>query len=196
MSDLDLDQDWKGGSYVRTFSGRQVDPLNLRPEDVHIVDIAHSLSLQCRYMGHSAGFYSVAEHSVYVANTLRRAGHDVGLQLEGLMHDSSEAYLMDVPRPIKASHVFTEYRALEAKIEQTVAERFGLPYPMSAVVKAADMEVYRAEQATIRDFGGRWTPAEAEARFTDLYRVLYRTHFVDTNLRAAGITRDQLTVVL
>lgn len=73
---------------MQTFSGALYWPMDPRPEDVNILDIAHSLSMQCRYTGHVSKFYSVAEHSVHVSNIVPKE-----LAMCGLLHDATEAYL-------------------------------------------------------------------------------------------------------
>ena len=78
--------------------------MNLHPDDVNIVDIAHSLAMQCRFTGHTKVFYSVAQHSVLVSKLLERRGCDHATVLWGLMHDAAEAYLVgDVATPVKKS---------------------------------------------------------------------------------------------
>lgn len=81
---------------IGTFTGRLVDPLDLHPEDIDIWDIAHSLSLKCRYNGHVFTFYSVAEHSVLLSKAAPEH-----LAKVALLHDAAEAYFCDLPRPIK-----------------------------------------------------------------------------------------------
>ena len=157
---------------IQTFTGLMVDPLVLKPSDIAIEDIAHSLALQCRYMGHCAGFYSVAEHCLYVSAQLRVWGCDAQTRLEGLLHDASEAYLLDVPRPLKQSDVFEQYRKVEAEVESVIAVRFALADPMKRRVREADMTVYDAEQTIIRHHGGHMTPDDAEARFLKTFEQL------------------------
>jgi hypothetical protein len=112
-------------------SGKYFDPFNPVIDDIHIEDIAHSLSLQCRFAGHTTEHYSVAEHCI---NVCRRM--PLGLNLTGLLHDASEAYLIDLPSPIKA--VLPEYKSAEERLLQMIAERFGLQYPFCDELKAAD----------------------------------------------------------
>lgn len=57
----------RAGDWMQTFTGRQFWPMDPRPEDLDILDIAHALSLLCRFGGHCQRFYSVAEHSVHVS---------------------------------------------------------------------------------------------------------------------------------
>lgn len=86
---------------VETFSGRFVDVSNPSPESIDINDIAHALSQTCRYGGHCLRYFSVAEHAVFVSRRVERKGGSPKQQLAALHHDDSEAYLGDIPRPMK-----------------------------------------------------------------------------------------------
>lgn len=113
--------------WIETFTGKKFCPLNPRPEDVCIEDIAHSLAMQCRFNGHTRVFYSVAEHSVLMAEELAVLGYDKTVQLYGLLHDAAEAYLCDLPQPIK--HELNQYRVAEIKLQRTILGALGLPAP-------------------------------------------------------------------
>lgn len=123
---------------IITQSGWLVDPLNLRPGDVAIGDIAHSLSRQCRYNGHVVGFLSVARHSVWVCDHLWREHADVTLARWGLLHDASEAYLGDMVRPMKYASAMKGFRDAENRADETIAGVFNLPFPMPKEVHDAD----------------------------------------------------------
>jgi len=127
---------------VQTYTGYWVDPLNVKPEQICIEDIAHSLSLQCRFNGHCLRFYSVADHSVRVAWALPD-----GLNQWGLLHDAAETYLPDIPRPIK--RIIPKYAELEEKLLQVIAKRFDLSWPMPKEVKLADDRMLTAERRDI-----------------------------------------------
>lgn len=137
------------GDWIQTFTGKQFYPADPRPEDVDIRDIAHSLSHICRFNGHCSRHYSVAEHSILVA--LHVAWDDAHSEtraqdtLAALLHDASEAYLCDIPRPLKRMPEMAPYRAMEANVERVIAERFGLPYPMPAIVKRHDERALATE---------------------------------------------------
>ena len=105
--------------FIGTFSGLRFWPLNPNPEKILIEDVAHSLAHQCRFGGHVWRFYSVAEHSVHVSNLY--PSEDV---LWGLLHDASEAYLVDLPRPLKLLPEFALYREAERRLQRAVAVRF------------------------------------------------------------------------
>ena len=117
---------------IVTYSGRVVRPLDPDPETICIEDIAHSLSLQCRFTGHTREFYSTAQHSVLVARACEV------WPLWGLLHDASETYLSDIARPVKKTEWGKTYLEAEDRLQECVAEAFGLPWPMPDEVKKAD----------------------------------------------------------
>lgn len=125
---------------IQTRSGRIVDVLNPRPEDFDLSDIAHALAHQCRFSGHTSRFYSVAEHCLLAADFVERAH-----AREALMHDAAEAYIVDVPRPIKRLAGLLEYRRIEERIEAAIAARFGLSWPWAPEVHEIDDLLLAAE---------------------------------------------------
>lgn len=132
------------GDWMQTVSGRQFWPLDPRHDEIFIEDIAHPLSMACRYAGHCLRFYSVAEHSVLMARWLRSAGETEAVQLCALLHDAPEAYLVDVPRPVKP--FLTEYKAIEGRLWLMVAARFGISPNIPSIVKFADESILADEQ--------------------------------------------------
>ena len=118
-------------SWIQTYSGNKFHSLKPRPEEIELVDIAHSLSMLCRFNGHCLSFYSVAEHSVRVSRILPPE-----LAKWGLLHDAGEAYLTDLPRPVKQR--LPEFNVIEDRVLEQVAIRFGLVWPMPPEVKKAD----------------------------------------------------------
>lgn len=127
--------------WIQTFTGKQFFPFNPQPEQIDIRDIAHSLSNLCRYGGHVGHFYSVAEHSIHVSNIVPPED-----ALRGLLHDASEAYLIDVPRPIKHHPSMIQYRETEEVIQSTIYFAFGLITLDPPSIKKADNEMLRTEQ--------------------------------------------------
>lgn len=126
---------------IQTASGRWVDPLAPEADALVLEDVAHALSQLARFGGHGRlsadGFpWTVALHSVEVARRLERAGHAREVVRCGLMHDATEAYLVDVPRPVKAR--LAEYRAVEDALWRALASRFDLPAELPAAVHEAD----------------------------------------------------------
>lgn len=124
--------------YILTFTGKKFHPFDPRPEEIDIEDIAHALSMTCRYSGHCMRFLSVAEHSVHISNRASRAN-----ALWGLLHDASEAYLTDIPRPIK--YEMTDYQDLETRVQSVICERFGLSPEMPKEIHQLDLAALKVE---------------------------------------------------
>jgi 5'-deoxynucleotidase YfbR-like HD superfamily hydrolase len=131
--------------FIETFSGVRFRPLAPLSADVKLQDIAHALSHQCRFSGHTRDFYSVAEHSVRVSWLLERWGHTKQTQLWGLMHDASEAYLQDVASPLKRQALFEPYRAAERELMRVICHAFELPSKQPAAVTEADLVLLATE---------------------------------------------------
>lgn len=132
--------DWRFEPWIQTFSGRQFWPLTPQPEGINIEDIAHALSMNCRFNGHCTKYYSVAEHSVYVSKLVQR-----DLALWGLLHDAAEAFLPDVARPIK--DYLTGFRDIEDDVLKVIVMEFGLMWPMPFEIKIADMAILATERS-------------------------------------------------
>lgn len=165
---------------IKLHSGKWFRPLARKyPGEILIEDIAHSLAHVCRFNGHTRTFYSVADHSIRVAEALPDK-----LKLWGLLHDAAEAYLGDVVGPIKdrffiklnhphgeqylpggrrMSHVETFSNA-EDRVLRRVALAFGLGWPIPERVKTADLVLLLTE---LRDLMDVENPAELEG-FGDL----------------------------
>jgi uncharacterized protein len=121
------------GDWIQTYTGKQFWPLDPQIVDIDIRDIAHALSMICRFTGHCEKFYSVAEHSIRVSEILPN-----DLKLYGLLHDASEAYLSDVARPLKMLPMFSEYRIIEKILQEMIYIRYGLDSQEPEKVKEAD----------------------------------------------------------
>lgn len=124
--------------YLTTASGRAIDIQRITPDDISILDIAHSLSNLCRFAGHTREFYSVAQHSIRVALALPPE-----LRLAGLLHDATEAYMVDLPRPIKA--LLPDYKKLEVRVWKAISSRFGVDHFEHPLVKEMDDRALRTE---------------------------------------------------
>lgn len=110
---------------VETFSGSYVDTKHPLPSTLHVGDIAHALANTCRYGGHCQKFYSVAEHAVFVSKRLERKGCSLDLQIAGLHHDDAEAYLGDIPRPMKPL-LGKAYERMTDRMDKAIITALGL----------------------------------------------------------------------
>lgn len=134
--------------WLLTYSGGKYFLTEPRPQDVHIVDIAHALALTNRFGGHTQVPYSVGQHSLYVVRMLQLMTKDPIVHLHGLLHDASEAFLGDVVRPLK--HAMPQYLALEAKTQALILRKLGIPkLNDEEPVKIADNRVLLAERKAI-----------------------------------------------
>lgn len=118
-------------SWIETISGNKVDLLDPDPNSFTLEDIFHALLNVPRFGGHTRTFYSVAMHSVNVARLV--PDH---LKFEAIMHDATEAYLMDMPTPYKA--LLPDYRAAEENLWLAICKKFDLPEVLDPLVKQAD----------------------------------------------------------
>ena len=167
------------GDWMQTYTGAQFWPLDPRADEVRFEDIAAALSKLCRYGGQCLRFYSVAEHCVHVAEHA-----PASLKLPALMHDSSEAYLCDIIRPIK-SHL-ANYLEIESRLEQVIANRFDLAWPWHPEIKRLDTAILADERDQvmapppvpwpqipgIEPIGVKlqfWTPKQAQYEFTTAF---------------------------
>ena len=177
--------DERVGNWMYTYSGVVYYPLDPRPEEIRIADIAHHLSMLCRYAGACSRYYSVAEHSVHVSHMVPEE-----LALEALLHDASEAYCCDIVRPLKVA--LPDYQRIEELNDMAVRIRFKLPPYEHPLVKQADNDIlcneYRAllppmpthvpwswpgeyrPEVAIRG----WGPPDAEIKFLERFRELIR----------------------
>lgn len=167
-------------SWIQTYTGKQFWPLDPDANDITIEDIAHALSLKCRFTGHCVTFYSIAEHSI-------RGSYMVPLDdaLWFLLHDAPEAYLFDAARPIKVSRPWIAED--EQRIMRCICEKFALESEPNSV-REVDCRMLLTEARDIMttppvpwDTGGYtpfsekiipWSWEVAESRFIVRFREL------------------------
>jgi hypothetical protein len=138
--------------WIETFTGKKVNPYRLQLDDIDIRDIAHSLSLLCRFVGHCNIFYSVAQHSLHVSDLVF---HELGQQvvedvrfasrtcLAALLHDGAEAYISDISRPVKYS--IREFGELERRISGKIMQKFGCVGADWTLIKKMDSKMLASE---------------------------------------------------
>ena len=115
------------GPYLQTVSGRWVNPFDPDPEQLDAGDIARALANLSRFGGHTRAFYSVAQHSVIVSQLVEERGGDAEDAFAALMHDATEAYLGDMPHPIKhRSPLGAAFKAAEDQLEAAIRDRFAI----------------------------------------------------------------------
>lgn len=127
---------------MQTHSGRAYYPHDPRPEDIYIDDLAHHLSMLCRFTGAVSRFYSVAEHCVHVSKLVPQEH-----ALVGLLHDATEAYLNDLNRPLKVG--LPGYKRIEEINWLAMCEKFDLPLEMPECVHVADVAMLYVEKRAL-----------------------------------------------
>lgn len=127
------------GDWIQTYTGGRFWPLDPNPEEIDIIDIAHSLSLLCRYTGHCINFYSVGEHSLHISKEIWKDTRDENLALWGLLHDAPEAYTNDCARPLKRN--WPAWKIMEKKIMDAVCTKFDLNKNEPAIIHKFDMAI-------------------------------------------------------
>lgn len=156
---------------IRTYTGIYMNVFDPKPEMICIEDIAHSLSQQCRFGGHLPGFYSVAQHSILTVNLV-----EVKYKLAALLHDASEAYLLDIPKPIKGR--LKNYKELENKLMCLIADKFGFEYPLPEQIKRADKIMLELEWDCLmlqkRNNLNCWGIKSSKRKFLKLFEILIK----------------------
>lgn len=195
-----LPQTERKGDWMQTFSGRQYWPLDPRADEVDVQDIAHHLSMLCRYCGACLQFWSVAEHSVgvlaVIEGDMRRNLRGVDFdhpfarkfRLAALLHDAPEAYCHDLIRPIK--RCVHGYDQVEAANADAIAIALGLPL-LSEIdasrIKLADNAMLLAEQEVLMaPAPAKWSPLNVpDAMVADARAFLARNRGTTCNPREA-----------
>jgi hypothetical protein len=167
-------------TWITTYSGKRIHPLDPRPEDIGVMDIAHALSMKCRFNGHTKKFYSVAEHCVHVASKAKPED-----ALRALLHDAHEAYLVDLPSPLRNTPEFAHLSAAESRLDKAIAEKLRLPYPIkNLAIDVLDKRILVDEGQALINGGTEgwdipqtglgvriecWSPEVARGKFYDAY---------------------------
>lgn len=173
-------------TFIETYTGTRFTPLAPKTKAVHLIDIAHALSHQCRFSGHVREFYSVAEHCVRVSWLLEdQFLASKAVRLWGLLHDASEAYLVDLPSPLKNADAFKGYRRAEKRVMRAICKHFDLSLDEPEEVRAADAILLATEARDLMPYepvhwGGLtaepleaqivpWTSREAKKKFLERF---------------------------
>lgn len=176
------------GLNMQLYSGKPFYPNDPRSEEIDIEDIAHSLSNQCRYNGHTKRFYSVAEHSVLVSEMVAQKTNNINIIQQGLMHDAPEAYVGDVIRPLKIQ--LTEWEKFEIPVWKVICKRYSINPKINPIVHKMDYDACAIEKRDLMNpsIGVCWgrmpqaderfsviglAPNEAKKLFLDKFYLLF-----------------------
>lgn len=172
---------------INTYCGHIIDYNDPDPNEIDIRDIAHNLSFENRFIGQTALPYSVAQHCVLGSYILEQMGlPDIALQF--LLHDATEAYVKDIPTPLKKL-LGIKYQSIESSFNRAILERFNIVSFDDLLIKKIDLAMLAAEKdqllppATVRweqldgirpanikiDY---WTHERAEKTYLDQFNKL------------------------
>lgn len=135
---------------IETYSGLYLDYTDPQPEQIELVDIARGLAFECRYGRQVTTFYSVAEHALYVCELVSKERPD--LAFAALHHDSAEAYMGDLSKPMKWALDSTLVKQISDDIDYALAEKFGIDFAslVHPLIKEKDVYALRREAATLK----------------------------------------------
>lgn len=119
---LKLKEERRMSDYITTYGGTHFVPVNPDINTIHITDIAHALSLICRGNGHVKRFFSVGQHCINCALEAEARGYSARVIMACLLHDASEVYMSDVPRPFK--QYLEQYKIFEEKLLNIIYEKY------------------------------------------------------------------------
>jgi len=161
----------KEENWLQTFSGKRFYPRRPEITEIKIEDIAVGISNMCRFSGQIPNFYSVSQHSVFVSRIIKDAGGTTEAhQFAGLMHDASEAYMVDIPTPLK--ELLPEYKRLEKIVQSQIEKHFGVQCTEDTkkLVKWADKVALATEAFNF--FGGvPWESIRGIEPRTDIFEI-------------------------
>lgn len=141
------------GKWIQTYTGKIIDFEAPRVDQINITDIAHGLSNVCRFSGQSSEFYSVAQHSLFVMSQVKNE-----FKLQALLHDATEAYMSDVPSPIK--HLCPDYKHYELVLWSVIAKKFKISSELDKSVKEADIRMLATERQFVFNDNMLWGPMD------------------------------------
>lgn len=186
-------------AWLFTHKGKRFFPLEPTQDMIDIEDIAHALAREGRFGNHTAKLYTVAQHAVIMSYLVSPEN-----QLWALHHDDSEAYLCDIPRPLKMLPIFETYASIEDRLMRVICDKFNLPHEMPEEVANMDRALCSAEAKCL--FANAippewkvtvppvdivikrcWSPEEAEVLFLERHRELVENDRATSGVEAISL---------
>jgi hypothetical protein len=162
-----------------TYTGKIVTPFDMKPEMIDIRDIAKSLSMQARFLGHTEDFYSVAQHcyegAVYMSEDWRSPRERMAF----LLHDAAEAYMCDIPSPIKHHPIMKKYHDAQDRLQELIDKKYEVTkWAEMPIIKVVDSRMLSTEKRDIRKTDDKWP---VERHFPPYSRRIWPNNHVQAN---------------
>lgn len=134
-----------------TITGRQFFYDDPEAYQFSIYETAIALANLCRFAGQLMRFYSVAQHSIYVAFEVARRTGNARLARAAQLHDAAEQVMVDLPRPLKNMPEMAWYRDREDRVQRHILRCFGLEeFFGHPEIKRADRLALHSEKRALR----------------------------------------------
>lgn len=141
---------------IQMGSGKVVDPFALREADVELSDIINNLTYEVRFGG-NAGEWTVAQHTLVVAELVRKFGKGTDEEYKSaLLHDAGEAYLKDMPKPVKMRPDMLAYRQAEERAMRVICKKFGVPCDLPIVKEMDNVATYLEAERFLGNLATCW----------------------------------------
>lgn len=157
---------------INTYSGKKINLLDPRPEQICIRDIARGLSFNSHFGGQTPQFFSIAQHCMMVCDLLEPMfGRNPQLMMLGLLHDASEAYLGDMLKPLKVH--LPKFKEIEDRMMAVVMKKYQLNPDMIPMIKEADVQAQKVEYNAFYGDGHlpKMSPESAKSNFMRYYYI-------------------------
>lgn len=161
-------------AFMETFTGKHV-PIGpkISHSDIDMLDVWTALGRMNRFLGHTRRPYTVLEHSLLVAEILQMRGEDPAVVMAGLLHDAKEAYVGDIPTPIKKAlgpAFAARLEDLERHIDSAICKHVGIPVELITceAVKQADIDALWLEARHLVKSGGEGWRYSREPQYADV----------------------------
>jgi uncharacterized protein len=139
---------------ILTQSGHYFDYVDVESNVVTMADVSAGLSKECRFASQCPKFYSVAQHSVLVSLVVEALWGTLLEQRQALLHDASEAFMKDIPTPLKK--LLPGYYEIEERVQRDLMRRFGVEYELTPLVRRADLIALAIEKRDLFGNSDDW----------------------------------------
>tara|TARA_R110002050_G_scaffold69507_2_gene150322 strand:+ start:8073 stop:8615 length:543 start_codon:yes stop_codon:yes gene_type:complete len=167
---------------INTASGRKINLLDPKPEQISIGDIARGLSYNSHFGGQTPQFFSISQHCLLVCELMElRFKKDPAMMMLALLHDASEAYLGDMLKPLKV--MLPNFREIEDRMMGVILERYSLDPTSMVIIKEYDILAQEMEYNAFYKNGEIKYLSPEESRLAFLksyYRYMNQRHITFT----------------